>query len=62
LQTAIDGASPRPSSLHPGIVNAIFCDGHGRTLSQEIDDGVYANLVSPNGGDYGQDILDTSSF
>jgi prepilin-type N-terminal cleavage/methylation domain-containing protein/prepilin-type processing-associated H-X9-DG protein len=62
LSSAIDGAAPRPSSLHPGGVNVIFGDGHGQSLGQDIDDHVYAGLVSSNGGDYGQEILDRDSF
>jgi prepilin-type N-terminal cleavage/methylation domain-containing protein/prepilin-type processing-associated H-X9-DG protein len=62
LSTAIDGAAPRPSSLHPGGVNIIFGDGHGQSLSQDVDDHVYAGLVSSNGGDYGQEILDRDAF
>ncbi|MGD9857639.1 MAG: DUF1559 domain-containing protein, partial [Planctomycetaceae bacterium] len=62
LNSSTDGAAPRPSSLHPGIVNAIFCDGSGKTISQTIADNVYAGLLSPNGGDFGQDILGSGSF
>jgi prepilin-type processing-associated H-X9-DG protein len=39
----------RPSSYHPGGVNVIFCDGHGRFISQEIDYYVYCLLMSSNG-------------
>jgi prepilin-type N-terminal cleavage/methylation domain-containing protein/prepilin-type processing-associated H-X9-DG protein len=39
----------RPSSYHPGGVNVIFCDGHGRFLSQDIDYYVYCLLMSTNG-------------
>jgi hypothetical protein len=39
----------RPSSNHPGVVVAVFCDGHSRTLRSEIDYGVYCLLMSPNG-------------
>jgi prepilin-type processing-associated H-X9-DG protein len=45
---------PRPSSVHPGVVNVFFCDGHGRTLSEKIDPGVYARLVTSAGGRHGQ--------
>lgn len=62
INSAPDGATPRPMSLHPGIVNAIFCDGSGRTISQTIDDLVYAGLFSSNGGDYGQDIQSGGDF
>ncbi len=62
VNSALDGASPRPSSNHPGQVNVMFCDGHGKALSQNISDIVYAVLVSPNGGEYGQDIIGSNDF
>lgn len=62
LVFASDGEAPRPSSLHPGIVNTVFADGHARTVSQEIDQLVYARLVTPNGGDFGQPIDDSNAF
>ncbi|WP_437191673.1 DUF1559 family PulG-like putative transporter [Planctomicrobium sp. SH527] len=60
--TATSGSAPRPSSFHPQVVNAIFCDGHGQTLSQGIADSVYARLLSPNGNAYGHAILSENSF
>lgn len=45
---------PRPSSVHAGVVNVFFCDGHGRSLSDKIDPGVYARLVTSAGGRHGQ--------
>ena len=62
LNAAVDGQSPRPSSLHPGVVIVMFCDNHGKTISQNIDDVVYASLISSNGGDYGQPILQSTDF
>ncbi len=62
VNAATDGASPRPSSQHPGGVNVIFCDGHGQALSQGISDIVYAGLVSSNGAEFGQDILGSNDF
>ena len=41
--------SPHPSSNHPTIVNVSFCDGHGRTISQDIDYGVFCLLMTPYG-------------
>lgn len=60
--TATSGTAPRPSSLHPALVNVIFCDGSGRTVSQSIGDGVYARLLSPNGNVYNQAILSGSDY
>jgi prepilin-type processing-associated H-X9-DG protein len=39
----------RPASHHPRGVNAIFCDGHGRFLRQEMDYAVYCALMTPHG-------------
>ncbi len=39
----------RPSSRHPGVVVASFCDGHSTTLNNEIDYLVYCQLMSPRG-------------
>lgn len=55
---AADGTRPRPSSGHPGIVNAMYADGHGGTLSDRVDLSVYVRLLSPNGVKSGQAILD----
>jgi prepilin-type processing-associated H-X9-DG protein len=53
---------PRPSSVHPGCVNMFFCDGHGASISEDIDPTVYARLVSSGGGQYGQGMLADSDF
>lgn len=37
----------RPSSPHPGLVNVAFCDGHVRTIAQQIDYRVYCLLMAP---------------
>lgn len=39
----------RPSSYHPGGVNAVFADGHTYFLSETIDPVVYGQLMSPQG-------------
>ena len=39
----------RPSSRHPSGVNALFCDGHSRFVSQEIDYLVYCLLMTSDG-------------
>ena len=38
----------RPSSRHGGGVVVIFCDGHGRFLSEDIDYRVYQHLMTPD--------------
>jgi prepilin-type N-terminal cleavage/methylation domain-containing protein len=57
LGTALEGNRPRPSSLHPNVVNVFFGDGSGRSLSNNIDDSVYIRLVSSSGERFGQNIL-----
>lgn len=39
----------RPASSHPGGVNASFCDGHVRYLSDTIDYGAYSLVMTPHG-------------
>ncbi len=38
----------RPSSNHPGGAMVLFCDGHTRFISQDIDYGVYCLLMTPD--------------
>jgi prepilin-type N-terminal cleavage/methylation domain-containing protein len=61
--TAATGAAWRPSSNHPsGAVNVIFCDGSGKSLTPQMDIGVYARLLTPAGLRYGQRVVDATSF
>lgn len=61
--TAAEGTAWRPSSNHPsGAVNVIFCDGSGKSLTPQMDAGVYARLLTPAGLRYGQDVVDGSAF
>jgi len=39
----------RPFSNHPTIVNVAFCDGHCRTISQDIDYTVFCLMMTPYG-------------
>ena len=59
---ATEAGCPRPSSLHAGVVNAMFAGGNGKTISQDISDRVYAELYSWNGKRFGQPILSDESF
>lgn len=59
--TAI-GTTPSPSSLHPGGVNAVYCDGHVGFLSSEVDGTVYARIMTPTGVRYGQVPVNESNF
>ena len=38
-----------PNSNHPTAVNVAFCDGHTRTISQDIDYNVFCLLMTPYG-------------
>lgn len=62
LAGATDSQSPRPSSLHPGVVNMAFGDGSVKVISQDIDDTVYLRLLTPFGGRYGQNVLADTAF
>ncbi|HBN76000.1 MAG TPA: prepilin-type cleavage/methylation domain-containing protein [Planctomycetaceae bacterium] len=56
-----EGRCWRPSSQHTsGNVNVIFCDGHGTLLNSNIDQWVYARLLTPNGTRYGQAVIQGS--
>ncbi|QDU05856.1 putative major pilin subunit [Gimesia chilikensis] len=60
---AAKGSAWRPSSNHPsGAVNVILCDGSGKSLTPQMDGGVYARLLTPAGLRYGQAVVDGSSF
>ena len=48
-KNGIDGAAPTPNSRHIGIVVAAFCDGTAKTISENIDRGVYTRLITPGG-------------
>lgn len=48
----LSGAHGHPfSSLHTGIANFGFCDGHVQSLSQNVDILIYRSLASINGGE-----------
>jgi prepilin-type N-terminal cleavage/methylation domain-containing protein len=42
-------AYARPSANHGGLFGVTFCDGHHRTLSDDIDYTVFTLLMTPNG-------------
>jgi len=39
---------PRPSSMHPGGVNILFCDGHVEFQADDVDYLVYQHLMTPD--------------
>ena len=53
---------PRPSSLHLGTVNIVFCDGSTKAVNDGIDATVYVSLVSPDGRTYGQRLIDSNAY
>ena len=59
---AVNGRSPRPSSKHTSGVNMAFADGSCKTISEQIAPSVYARLLSPMGGRYGQQKLLDNDF
>ncbi|QDT95328.1 DUF1559 family PulG-like putative transporter [Gimesia aquarii] len=61
--TAAKGTAWRPSSNHPsGAVNVIFCDGSGKSLTPQMDAGVYARLLTPAGLRHGQAVVDGTAY
>lgn len=61
--TANKSQAWRPSSNHPsGAVNVIFCDGSGKSLTPQMDVGVYARLMTAAGLRYGQRVVDGGAF
>ena len=39
----------RPSSQHRRLVNVVYCDSHGKALSEDVDYIVYQQLLTSNG-------------
>ena len=57
------GLTWRPASDHVGgNVNAIFCDGHAATLKADMNQAVYARILTPAGVRYGQNVLQNENF
>jgi len=53
----------RPSSNHTGgNVNVFYCDGHAGSLNAQMDQSVYARLMTPAGTKYGQNVLKDTNF
>ena len=46
----------RPASNHPGTAVVAYCDGHVRTLSQDINYNVLVQLMTPNGTGLGSSV------
>ncbi len=61
ILTASSLLAARPSSNHPGIVNAAFCDGRVKSINEDINKYIYAELITPGGTVNGQPAF-TGSF
>ncbi|MDG2127668.1 MAG: DUF1559 domain-containing protein [Fuerstiella sp.] len=48
-KTGPDGNAPYLNSNHPGIVVVSMCDGAARTISENLDERVYLQLMTPDG-------------
>lgn len=44
-----EGSRPYPNSNHPGGVSVATCDGGAKFISEDIDEYVWAQMISPNG-------------
>lgn len=51
-----------PSSRHPRVVNAVFCDGHVKRISEEISAWVYCQLLSSNSDAASEGVVDWQQF
>jgi prepilin-type N-terminal cleavage/methylation domain-containing protein len=57
-----NGLRPRPSSNHAGAINVAMMDGRCITLSENMDQWLYARLVTPDGARWGQTIVSEEDF
>jgi len=53
---------PRPSSNHAGSINIGMADGSCRSLNENVDQWLYARLLTPDGRRYGQAIVSQDEF
>lgn len=59
---ATPGRFPRPSSLHPGGVVAVYCDRHATFLNEQVDPRVYGSIVTPSATRFGEDFINTGEL
>jgi len=65
INSNVDGSPlgySRPASYHSSIVNAFFCGGNGRSISENMDLRVYARLLTSDGISGGQPLLGDNEF
>lgn len=61
--TAAVGTSPRPCSQHTGgIVNVGYVDGHAANLNEQVAPDVFSRLLTPDGGRYGQLVINSNDI
>lgn len=59
---ATTSVAPRLSSNHAGSLNVGMCDGSVRSIAENIDQYVYARLLTPDGRRYGQQIVNQADY
>jgi prepilin-type processing-associated H-X9-DG protein len=59
---AATGTAPRPSSQHAGGVNAVFCDGAGKFLNENMDKTVFARIMTSNAVTYSEQSLSERDY
>jgi len=53
----VEARVPAPNSLHPGGVNALYCDGRVQFLNESLDHHAYIRLMSWDGNEQGQSLM-----
>lgn len=56
------GSTPVPTSNHPGVVNVMYCDGHGGSLADSVTFDVYARLMTSGGVYRGQTPMGDNAY
>ena len=62
IEVAREGNHARASAYHGASLNAFFCGGNGRAISENIDFSVYARLISSDGSSFGQALLGDNEY
>ncbi len=56
------GPWPAASSMHSGVVNVVYADGHAGSISNDINWAVWASLHSPSGVQHGQAAISDADY
>ena len=62
IEVAREGGHSRASGWHGPSINGFFCGGNGRSISENIDFGVYARLLTSDGSSFGQALLGDNEY